>query len=328
MPTKRDPWLDNAKMLLVTIVVVGHFIVLAPVDDHTSRVYDFVYYVHVPAFVLVTGYLSRSFRWSRRHLLSLVTTLVVPYFFFEAAMSLFRIKVGGETGIDDIWLNPHWPMWYLIVLVLWRLATPILLRHWVAVPLSIGVSLLAGLVSVELFDINRALGLLPFFVVGLHLTPGVLTLFQRRGARVAGLVVLAGIWWLAGRTDDWISTEWLYFRASYDELGASFADGVQGRMQLILIALAGTAAVLTLVPRGHSWFSDMGKYSLVVYLLHGFVVRSLEYSGVVESLPGSPSAVLAMTVVTGVAVALLLAWRPIAERLNYPVDPIKSLPRP
>ena len=26
----RDPWLDNAKMVLVTIVVVGHMIVLVP----------------------------------------------------------------------------------------------------------------------------------------------------------------------------------------------------------------------------------------------------------------------------------------------------------
>ena len=32
----RDPWLDNAKMVLVTIVVVGHMIVLVP-DRATSR---------------------------------------------------------------------------------------------------------------------------------------------------------------------------------------------------------------------------------------------------------------------------------------------------
>lgn len=38
----RDPWFDNAKMVLVTLVVVGHSWVLLP--DHTARhwAYDFL----------------------------------------------------------------------------------------------------------------------------------------------------------------------------------------------------------------------------------------------------------------------------------------------
>ena len=38
----RDPWLDNAKMVLVTIVVVGHMIVLVPPGDEQARTYDFI----------------------------------------------------------------------------------------------------------------------------------------------------------------------------------------------------------------------------------------------------------------------------------------------
>jgi fucose 4-O-acetylase-like acetyltransferase len=53
----RDPWLDNAKMVLVTIVVVGHMMVLVPDGGAKSHTYDFIYYFHIPAFVLVTGYL-------------------------------------------------------------------------------------------------------------------------------------------------------------------------------------------------------------------------------------------------------------------------------
>ena len=37
--------------------------------------------------------------------------------------------------------------------------------------------------------------------------------------------MLAGIWWLAARTDDHWSTQWLYYRSSYDTLESSFADG-------------------------------------------------------------------------------------------------------
>src|SRR4028119_301068 len=84
-PTRRDPWLDNAKMVLVTLVVVGHSWTLLPTTTAGSVLYDFLYLWHVPAFVMVTGYLSRSFTWSRRHLSRLLTTVVVPYLIFEGA---------------------------------------------------------------------------------------------------------------------------------------------------------------------------------------------------------------------------------------------------
>ena len=68
-PTKpRDPWLDNTKMVLVTIVVIGHMVVLVPNGDEQSRIYDFIYYFHIPALVLLSGHLSRNFTWDRRHL--------------------------------------------------------------------------------------------------------------------------------------------------------------------------------------------------------------------------------------------------------------------
>ena len=55
-------------MLLVTLVVVGHAWTLLPDDRVAGGLFDFLYAWHVPAFVMVTGYLSRSFTWTRRDL--------------------------------------------------------------------------------------------------------------------------------------------------------------------------------------------------------------------------------------------------------------------
>jgi hypothetical protein len=90
-------------------------LVVSPSSRQQAWVYDFVYYFHIPAFVLVTGYLSRSFRYTRRHLLSVLTTLIVPYIIFSWLMVWWRHLAGGEPLLDAIWTNPHWPMWYLIV---------------------------------------------------------------------------------------------------------------------------------------------------------------------------------------------------------------------
>ena len=70
--------------------------------------------------MVVTGYLSRSFTWSGRNLRRLVTAVALPYVLFEAAMAGFRTGLGGEQ-LDQLFLDPHWPMWYLATLFLWRL---------------------------------------------------------------------------------------------------------------------------------------------------------------------------------------------------------------
>ena len=47
-------------MALVLLVVVGHAWTLLPHDGVNDHLYDFLYAWHIPAFVFVTGYLSRS----------------------------------------------------------------------------------------------------------------------------------------------------------------------------------------------------------------------------------------------------------------------------
>ena len=121
--TTRDPWLDNAKMALVTLVVVGHAWALLPGGGLVGHLYDFLYAWHMPAFVFVTGYLSRSFEYTPDRLWSLVRTLAVPYVLFECLLALFRIWVGGEK-LEDLFADPHWPLWFLTALIFWRLAHP------------------------------------------------------------------------------------------------------------------------------------------------------------------------------------------------------------
>ena len=216
-------------------------------------------------------------------------------------------------------------MWYLAATVMWRLLTPLLRIHPVMVPVSVAVSLLAGLTNNELFDINRMLGFLPFFVIGLHLRPEHLALVRRRGAWVAGVAGMLFLWWLAGRTDRYWATQFLYFRAPYDELGADDLEGIWIRARLIVVALVGTASVLSLVPHRRSFITRMGVWSLVVYLCHGFVVRYLEYRGYEEWMPGASWWSVIITVAVGVALALVIAWEPVARTLNYVVDPINSI---
>ena len=316
----RDPWFDNAKMLLVTLVVVGHSWTLLPESWLVDRTYDWLYLWHIPAFVLVTGYLSRRFTYSRRNLRRLVTTLVLPYLVFEGLFALLRVDIGGEK-LERLWLNPHWPMWYLCVLVLWRLATPALRRTPHVLAVAVGISLLGGLVSVETLDVNRALGLLPFFTVGLVAEQRHLDLLRSRAARRAGVAVLVAGVVAAHLVESRASTEWLYYRSSYASLDVEPLQGMAIRAALLVVGLTMALSVLAWVPRTGGWFSALGAGSLVVYLFHGFYVKGAEYAGV----PGwaADHAVLAFLVLTtvSVGVALTLSWRPVRTPLEKVVTP-------
>jgi fucose 4-O-acetylase-like acetyltransferase len=326
-PKRRDPWFDNAKMLLVTLVVVGHTWSLLPESFSTTWAYNFLYLWHVPAFVMVTGYLSRSFTFSRRNLSRLLTTVVLPYVVFEAALTTFRSVVGDEHS-GPLWLNPHWPMWYLAALFLWRLATPLLTRMPHALPVAVAVSLVGGVSTGDTLDTARAMGLLPFFVMGLLATPEHIDRLRRPGARLAALGAFALALALSTLVETKVgSTEWLYWRSSYAELHVSFLGGVAGRMLLLAAATALALSFFALVPRRGGWFSRLGSATLVVYLFHGFLVKSAEYTAFPDWSARHPLPALVLSTLVAVPVALALAAPPLARRLNVLVDPVGAWQR-
>ncbi len=324
----RDPWFDNAKMALVTLVVVGHALTLLPATTGTSRAYDFLYAWHVPAFVLLTGYLSRSFSWAPGRLWLLARTVVVPYVVFEAVLAWFRTTV-GDVSIERLFLDPHWPMWYLAALVVWRLLTPLFLRPPapVAVAAAVAISLTAGFWAGPTLDLSRAMGLLPFFVLGLRMGPSTWGRLRAPDAwqyAVVGLGLIVALTW---SLDRWLSTEWLYYRSPYADLGADASEALLLRLAVLAMGLIGAAAFLTLVPAVAGWFSALGAATLEVYLFHGFVVLGAKYAGYPEWAADHLGTAIWLTPLAAIAVSLLLAAPPVARVLHVAVDPVGVIGR-
>ena len=321
----RDPWLDNAKMALVTLVVIGHLWALLPGDGVVGHLYDFLYAWHMPAFVFVTGYLSKSFDFTADRLWNLVRTVAVPYVIFECLMAFFREWFGGEE-LQDLFADPHWPLWFLTALIAWRLLTPLFrsLPFPTAIALAVAVSVTSALVTGDLseyFDLTRSAGMLPFFVLGLHTTPERLERLRASGTRWAAVAVFAGIWMLTGLTDQLADTDWLYYSTPYADLGVADPQGVVTRLALLVVGVAGGAAFLTFVPRVGGWFARMGSATLVVYLCHGFVVRGLAYGGYVDWAADHTLLAPLVTFAGGLLLSLLLASPPVRKRLLLVVDP-------
>ena len=268
---KRDPYLDNVKFLLIALVPMGHSLVPTLAADSARSVYIFIYTFHMPLFTLISGYLSRNFWNSNAKTNKLVDTFVVPYVIVEVGYALVRVALGQKwslTIIDPAWLN-----WYLLALLFWRLSTPVWKRMKYPVPVAIAIYLFAGFSQISGdFSMDRFFGLMPFFVIGLVMRPEHFELLNRRWIKIASVATLACAAAVAVYVAPHAKLSPFYFKASFKDLHQSWYLGLGTRMALLICALAMCFAILSLVPRRETWYTDLGTRTLYCYLLHGVFV--------------------------------------------------------
>lgn len=323
---QRDAFFDNAKYLAMVLVVVGHAWGLMLSDSRAvNAAYNFVYAFHMPAFIVISGYFSRSFDMRPDRLRRLVTGVVVPYVVFETAYTLIiKRRVEGVPDYPISLLDPWYLTWFLVALFVWRLTTPLWKIVRRPVPLALGISLLAS-VSPDIgddLDLQRVLQFLPFFVIGLCLRPEHFELVRRRGARLPAVLVMAAAlvfaYWAAPR----MNFEWFYHRDSGQELGVPWWVSILMNLALFGCSLLLTACFFALVPRRHMWFTALGAGTLYGYLLHGFLIRWARAEEVTDTHAWltEPLGIVAVTVVAAV-VGTALCTEPVRRVFRVVMEP-------
>ncbi|MFD0775593.1 acyltransferase family protein, partial [Streptomonospora algeriensis] len=321
---ERDALLDNAKFLLIALVVIGHAI--EPLTDDTrlaDAAYYWVYLFHMPAFVLISGYLSKSFDGSWRRIDKLLTTVAAPYLIFWGVYALVSLAMGRDLPAGP--LEPLWLTWFLAALFVWRLSVPVWNRIRWPFTVSIAVSLLSGAVATgDVLGASRIVSLLPFFVGGLVLQPRHLELLQRTRVRVwsAGLMLASAA--TCYLYLERLSREWIYWRESIADRGMELLPvGLPGRLMFMVLAFALTAAVLSLTPRRTTHATRLGALTMYVYLLHGLFVRGADALGWYDFAGSALGGHLALgaTALGAVGVTYLLCTAWVRRATRWAVEP-------
>lgn len=277
---RRVAYLDNARFWVMILVVIGHPLFYLVSIPAARSLYYWIYLFHMPLFALISGYISRNFVGTRKQLRRTVSTLVVPYFLVETTYQVANRHLadlnGNPINSPMMLLSPKWVAWFLAALMIWRLTTPLWrsLRHPIIV--SVLISLLAPLTEIpNVFAIHKALGMLPFYVIGMHFTGKRFHRLTATPVRLgAGAVILTSMvicWFGAAH---W-HLSWQKWRLSYAELHVGPLEGMLHRSVLLAVGVALSLAILSLVPWRRSWTSPLGERTLYCYLLHGFVVIAL-----------------------------------------------------
>ncbi|GGQ00911.1 acyltransferase family protein [Streptomyces mutabilis] len=320
---QRDAFFDNAKYLAIVLVGVGH--AWGQVLDGNRTVetlYRVLYTFHMPAFIIISGYFSRSFDLSPKRVKRLITGVVVPYVVFEVGYALHR-RFSEDPGNDISLLDPTYLLWFLAALFVWRLTTPIWKTVRWPLPIALVIAALASVTPSIGNDLNmqRVLQFLPCFVLGLVLRPEHFQLVRRRSVRILSVPVVAVSavvsWWSVPRME----TGWFYRNAAVQDTGGPWWSG-----PVLTLALFGCSVVLTAcffawVPGRRMWFTALGAGTIYGYLLHGFVVKEGTFAGWFHaSVWDTPLGEIGITVL-GATLITLLCTKPVQRVLRCVVEP-------
>jgi len=320
---QRDPFLDNAKYLTIVLVAIGH--AWDPLRDDSrmaGALYFVLYTFHMPAFTIISGYLSRSFDGRSRQVKRLITGVAVPYVVFQTVYTFF-MRWADDPEREFHFQEPGFALWFLIALFVWRLTTPLWKSMRWPLPVALLIAVSASVTPTINSDLNlmRIAQFLPFFVVGLQLRPEHFQLVKRRQSRLIAVPVvfcaLVVAYWAVPR----MSKGWFLHDKAAQELGAPAWVGAVMTLAVFGCGLVMTACFLSWVPRRHMWFTSLGAGTLYAYLLHIYPIKiSRQFHWYDMDWVDHPLSRVAITLLAAVMMTVLCT-APVRKVFRFAMEP-------
>lgn len=261
--------IDNIKILLIFLVVFNHIIAFQLVKE--DEVVRFIWYgitiFHMPAFIFVSGYLSKK----PQDVLKNVKNLLIPYILGYTLTWASQIWLGNRMDFEL--LRPSGTvMWYVLALFAYRLTIEAFGRIRFIVPLSIVFALWAGTRAEfsTFLSASRIVVFFPFFAAG-YLWKSEYT---RAIRKFKGKIVIP----LFAFILLFVATNYMIgnnipvaiFRGNHSYLGSGMDDveGMVVRGMMYLISFIIIFALLVLMPDKRHPFIFLGRNTMGIYFFH------------------------------------------------------------
>jgi len=269
----RDYLFDNYKVILIFLVVVGHFIQPAYGNNLILDALKWmIVSFHMPAFIFISGYFSKrdtpfivSFR-----------KLAVPYLVYEVIYYLFyTFIIQKDTGL--YLARPKFSLWYLMALFAWRIITPYIKK----VPHHMVLSVIAGLmigcsdIPGNFLSIHRILVFYPFFLAGIHFDREFITKYRNVNTQKIALLLITIAFGALIPLSQY-SAKIFYGRYGYDSLGQSALEGIACRIACYAISFVMTYALMFIIREKETCYSYIGSRTMAVYLFHGLAYNFIK----------------------------------------------------
>ncbi|GGH80942.1 fucose 4-O-acetylase-like acetyltransferase [Pullulanibacillus pueri] len=319
----RDAYFDNARILLILMVVFGHLI--SPIkanSDFIYGLYKFIYLFHMPAFILISGYFSKGFN-RPGYLSKIVKKTLIPYAIFQIVYCFFYYFTGYESDLSLSLFDPHWSLWFLMSLFCWNLLLKVFAKLPYALPIAFIIGIAIGYVPFfgSYLSIDRTFTFFPLFLLGYMLNNKDFSIFKQKKMTWVSIPALLAIFMVCYFIFPNSLKDWLLCSSSYAQMG--YGDWTGGAIRLLFYGamIVTTFSFLAAVPTKEFSFTKLGGRTLYIYLLHGFFVKTIGLKNPFENFNSFLQ--YSLLLILAIVLCGLLGSKPI-KRLTQPIIEMKK----
>lgn len=266
--SKRIPYFDNLKFILIYFVVLGHF--LAPLRNiipGVNFIYMIIYIFHMPLFIFILGYFSSSLIKDGKLKNNKIFNYLLLYIIMQVILYLIK-----DTQFTILY--PQHGMWYLICIIIWSLLLPtfVKIKPKILIPLSFILGMLIGVDdrASDVLSINRAIVFLPYFLCGYYINNGkIIELINKIDIRkkvVALLFLMTLIIFLYLLPISTTGITKIMYGNSI--VNITFYQAIGYRLIAYILSIFFSICILVIIPRKEYFFTSLGKNTLSVLCTH------------------------------------------------------------
>lgn len=321
MANTRIHWLDNAKFVLIVLVIFGHCIDRLGQGHLSNATNTTMSFFRMPLFIYLSGFFSRLIDWSKFS--KWCWGLLETYLIFTIILLIPQLFTGEDITIGSF-IEPRWPLWYLISLLSWRLVVQLFARYTSPINLFI-ISIVLGIASGFFhlgynFSLQRTFTFAPFFMAGYMMGNYKYDFSHIKKIPIwLAIFVIALIWIITYNVSSFPLMLFLRGRDDFAFFtGYSLWFLAILRVIMYLICFVASACFLRLIPTKESWLSLQGKDTLYYYVYHPLFIKLISALGrYYHCLPDSLPAVIlyAAIIVTAIYVLLKIPFFRFVPRL-------------
>ena len=308
----RSFFLDNFKFILITLVVIGHFSFKLCNIKMIDKLIYYIYIFHMPCFIFTNGFLAKKMNAGGRLRIDKIMSIFTMYLIFKIGNAILSLIFLKDFKLD-LFQDSSAP-WYLLSLCIWYLFVPFMerIKPKYFILGSIFIGLIAGYFDIIkfVFSLSRVLVFFPFFAIGFYLSKENLESFLNKRLRLLALTFLIGeficvvVFWKELKPTYSI----LYGGTPYSEgLGKLASYGMLLRGIWYVVTFITSAAVMLLIPRCKTFFSELGSRTLQIYMTHIWIRNVLNYVGFFVMIKQGPAYLDILVILGSVGLTFLLA---------------------
>ena len=318
----RRPEIDNIKGLLIILTVLAHTVELVPPQPQLMHFYNFIYIFHMPAFLFLSGYLSRG--GAEFNAKKVVSQLFIPFLLFNCVYEIAWFVQNGAASKYLISFAPCWILWFVFSLMCMRLLSPVMMAFKGSLALAVTIGVISSLFVYNGFvlSLSRTLVFLPYYIAGClawHYTGGELPVKLPRYALPAAVLFLGFCFYIAPG----LNIVALYGNAPLAGTGMPPDEIITLRLGYYILSSIAIISICLIAAR-FSWLHKLGENALYIYLWHGLLLKFV-ISNDLSWLSTSMPLLLIELLTVALLITLLFSRQVIARFTRFVFDKIQQL---